>query len=630
MAGRGNLGTWHLWRSFPRALVYLRPYWLLGLVVILATLVLAAVGLAQPWPLALLVDGVLGEEDPPALLADLVGTDKHSLLLFAVAFGFGLTLLGNALTLLNEYVGTKLEQRMVLDLRSDLFDHCQRLSLTFHDKTMTGELMSKINDQAASVGSVVMTIPPLAQSLLTLVGMFAIVYHIDRSLAIIALVCVVRLLLHPITKKSQINMMRFGKKMQKMAPEMQKLQKKYDTSTKEGRQKMQQEQMRLMREHGVNPLQAVGCLPLFLQIPIWIALYAMLYFAFDLRQEPAFFGIFQWITGGAWPFLADLASGDHFLGEFSDEDHVLLVLDTFQDGRSGFVFACNASGARFDGIVVSQGEEANGDWDAIWEGRVTRDETGWTAEFRIPARSLGFRPDLTSWGFNVQRRVPRLQETSRWASPSRDYEIFQTIRAGLLAGLPRFDTGAGLSVRPSSVGRATKAGKSVESTYDGDPSLDVTKTLGPNLLSSLTINTDQRPTLRVGALSADWPHGLLNIPIGTFNTAVLIISSVTVVMAWASLKMKQFGRFKIYQSITVLCALTFLGIKSFEYRDKFTHYEVWKNDGTRVTGHLEGKPMFLTLDKVKASGKTSIAFTPDGAQFAAGMSDGRVLFFDGE
>src|SRR5690606_11422397 len=81
----------------------------------------------------------------------------------------------------------------------------------------------------------------------------------DWGLAIIALVCVVRLLLHPITKRSQINMMRFGKKMQKMGPEMQKLQKKYDTSTKEGRQKMQQEQMRLFREHGVNPLQAVGC-----------------------------------------------------------------------------------------------------------------------------------------------------------------------------------------------------------------------------------------------------------------------------------------------------------------------------------------------------------------------------------
>ena len=117
--------------------------------------------------------------------------------------------------------------------------------------------------------------------------------------------------------------------------------------------------------------------------------------------------------------------------------------------------------------------------------------------------------------------------------------------------------------------------------------------------------------LRVGAQPENWPHGLLNIPIGTFNTVVLIVSSITVVMAWASLKMKNLGKFKFYQAITVLCALTFLGIKSFEYRDKFTHYEVWKTDGTRMTGHLEGKPMFLTLAKVKAAGKDKIEFLPD-------------------
>jgi cytochrome c oxidase subunit III len=126
--------------------------------------------------------------------------------------------------------------------------------------------------------------------------------------------------------------------------------------------------------------------------------------------------------------------------------------------------------------------------------------------------------------------------------------------------------------------------------------------------------------LRVGALPADWPHGLLNIPIGTFNTAVLIVSSVTVVMAWASLKMKQFGRFKVFQAITVLCALTFLGIKSFEYRDKFSHYEVWKTDGTRLTGHFEGKPMFLTLAKVKAAGKNKIELIADPHHYSEGRA----------
>src|SRR5215470_3391610 len=81
--------------------------------------------------------------------------------------------------------------------------------------------------------------------------------------------------------------------------------------------------------------------------------------------------------------------------------------------------------------------------------------------------------------------------------------------------------------------------------------------------------------LRVGAadgawpaVTLAWPHGLLNIPIGTFNTAVLITSSVTVVMAWASLKVGNFGRYRFLQAITLLCALGFLGIKSLEYRDK--------------------------------------------------------------
>jgi len=146
--------------------------------------------------------------------------------------------------------------------------------------------------------------------------------------------------------------------------------------------------------------------------------------------------------------------------------------------------------------------------------------------------------------------------------------------------------------------------------------------------------------LRVGAFVENWPHGLLNIPIGTFNTVVLIVSSITVVMAWASLKMRNLARFKFYQAITVLCALMFLGIKSFEYHDKFTHYEVWLNKpiavmrGTeevkveRLTGHLEGKPMFMTLAKVKAAGKTKLEFIPDPHHYSEGTLAARK--HDGE
>lgn len=92
--------------------------------------------------------------------------------------------------------------------------------------------------------------------------------------------------------------------------------------------------------------------------------------------------------------------------------------------------------------------------------------------------------------------------------------------------------------------------------------------------------------LRVGAAPGAWPHGLLNVPLGTINTLVLISSSITVVLAWASLKMNRFGKFKLYQGLTVLCAILFVVIKSFEYKDKFTHYEAVMKDGTVYDGHL--------------------------------------------
>ncbi len=95
--------------------------------------------------------------------------------------------------------------------------------------------------------------------------------------------------------------------------------------------------------------------------------------------------------------------------------------------------------------------------------------------------------------------------------------------------------------------------------------------------------------LRVGAVEGEWPTELLNVPIGTFNTLVLIISSVTVVMAWSALKLKNFSQYRFYQTITVICAGIFVLVKSFEYRDKFTHYDVVLKNGTRVDGHLVEK-----------------------------------------
>ncbi len=78
--------------------------------------------------------------------------------------------------------------------------------------------------------------------------------------------------------------------------------------------------------------------------------------------------------------------------------------------------------------------------------------------------------------------------------------------------------------------------------------------------------------LRIGA--AEWPAGasILSVPVATFNTLVLISSSVTMVLSWASLIEKDFSKFKLYMGSTVVLAVIFLVVKGFEYADKFAHH----------------------------------------------------------
>lgn len=78
-------------------------------------------------------------------------------------------------------------------------------------------------------------------------------------------------------------------------------------------------------------------------------------------------------------------------------------------------------------------------------------------------------------------------------------------------------------------------------------------------------------TLRLGV--NDWPHGydVLNVPLATLNTVVLIFSSVTVVMSWAALKLNNLKQFKTYMGLTILMSFVFLVIKGFEYGAKFSH-----------------------------------------------------------
>ncbi len=172
------------------------------------------------------------------------------------------------------------------------------------------------------------------------------------------------------------------------------------------------------------------------------------------------------------------------------EDHIKFILDTYLDGRSGYIFALNPTGARYDALVANQGEGENPQWDTVWEAATYRGPNGWSAEVRIPIQSLGYDAALSEWGFNLERRLQRLQETSRWASPTRDAKISQSIRAGRLTDLPTFNFGMGLTVRPALVSGFEKPAYDEPTEETVEPSLDVFQRIGANVLTSLTVNTD--------------------------------------------------------------------------------------------------------------------------------------------
>jgi ATP-binding cassette subfamily B protein len=185
-------GAWRNWKALGPALPYLRPYRKLYMLAIFFTLIASVIALAEPWPLAIMIDSVIDKHKPGSIVKLFVGSDpdRYLLLGFVVAAGFLIVVIGHGISVIDNYVSAKLEQNMILDLRSDLFNHSQGLSLTFHDERFTGQLMALINNQASALGEIVMAFPPLLQNALTLIGMLTIALLIDWQVTLISLVAI--------------------------------------------------------------------------------------------------------------------------------------------------------------------------------------------------------------------------------------------------------------------------------------------------------------------------------------------------------------------------------------------------------------------------------------------------------
>ena len=178
------------WRAAWTFLPYLRPYKGLAAGSVLLTVAGALADLATPWPFALLIGYVLVGKPAPAIVTAVFGINAEVLIAAAVSGGFLLVFVVHGIAVLSEWVNTKLDLSIALDFRTKLFAHCLELSDCFTDEAAPGDFMYRINYEARSVGAMAVAVPPLVQSLLTLVGYFVIALTLDPLLALISLTVV--------------------------------------------------------------------------------------------------------------------------------------------------------------------------------------------------------------------------------------------------------------------------------------------------------------------------------------------------------------------------------------------------------------------------------------------------------
>jgi len=116
---------------------------------------------------------------------------------------------------------------------------------------------------------------------------------------------------------------------------------------------------------------------------------------------------------------------------FSNNDNFLVFFDTFLDQTNGFTFGLSASGAKWDGVMHS-GQGSNLNWDCKWESRVKHFDDRWTAEMRIPFKSIRYTSGGQIWNANFSRLDIKSDEKSSWAPVPRQFPTSSLAYAGIV------------------------------------------------------------------------------------------------------------------------------------------------------------------------------------------------------
>jgi hypothetical protein len=173
-------------------------------------------------------------------------------------------------------------------------------------------------------------------------------------------------------------------------------------------------------------------------------------------------------------------------------DQIKILIDSYDDKRSGFSFAVNPDGVKRDYAMSNDGNE-DGSWNGVWDVATAIDSAGWVAEFRIPLSQLRYAPaESHTFGFGIWRDVERSRERSSWPlwSPTRSGISSQL---GRLTGLSGISSDRRLEVTPYVVTKNVQTtsapsdyGREQQISIGGDLKLGIT----PNVTLDATVNPD--------------------------------------------------------------------------------------------------------------------------------------------
>ncbi len=173
----------------------------------------------------------------------------------------------------------------------------------------------------------------------------------------------------------------------------------------------------------------------------------------------------------------------------TSDDYISFVFDTFHDFRNGYYFQINPNGARRDALI-GDNVNFNGDWDGLWRASASRDDKGWYVEVALPFKTLSFNPKESTWGFNLNRGIPRKFESGRWHGARRQIKTYNVSAAGEVRGIENAKLGKGIEFSPYVVGSYRKEDMDPQGDMFFDYGFDARYRFTPNLSGSLTYNLD--------------------------------------------------------------------------------------------------------------------------------------------